>query len=180
MTPTRERALAAAVDLVGTQGLRALTHARVDEHAGLPKGSTSNSFRTRAALLSGVVDWMAARDYADVTLPEPGTPDDLVDMLCGMFAYTADVNRTLTTARLVFFLEAAHNADVRAAIERGHAPMRAWTVGVLTRLGADDPQAAATALISCVEGLTLHRIARGDDRDPRPAIALVVRGAFGA
>jgi DNA-binding transcriptional regulator YbjK len=35
--------------LLGTEGLRALTHARVDECAGIPKGSTSNYFRTRAA-----------------------------------------------------------------------------------------------------------------------------------
>ena len=42
MTPTKVRVLEAAVELLGTEGLRSLTHARVDERAGLPKGSTSN------------------------------------------------------------------------------------------------------------------------------------------
>ena len=37
------------------EGVRALSHARVDERAGLPPGSTSNWFRTRRALLGGVV-----------------------------------------------------------------------------------------------------------------------------
>jgi hypothetical protein len=48
---TKVRALDAAIELLGTEGLRALTHVRVDLRAGLPKGSTSNYFRTRAALL---------------------------------------------------------------------------------------------------------------------------------
>ncbi len=38
---TRERALEAAVKLLGAQGVRALRHARVDERGGLPPGSTS-------------------------------------------------------------------------------------------------------------------------------------------
>ena len=52
----KTRAIDAAIDLVGTHGLRALAHTRVDERAGLPKGSTSNYFRTDQALLSGIVD----------------------------------------------------------------------------------------------------------------------------
>lgn len=59
---SRTRALDAAIDLVGTQGLRALTHTRVDERASLPKGSTSNYFRTRQALLSGVANRLLELD----------------------------------------------------------------------------------------------------------------------
>ena len=62
---TRERALQAAVELLGAEGVRALSHARVDERAGLPPGTTSNWFRTRRALLGGVVDWIAERERAD-------------------------------------------------------------------------------------------------------------------
>ena len=62
---TRNRALEAAVELLGAEGVRALTHARIDDRAGLPSGSTSNSFRTRRALLGGVVDWIAERERAD-------------------------------------------------------------------------------------------------------------------
>ena len=47
---------------MGTQGLRALAHTRVDERAGLPKGSTSNYFRTDQALLSGIVDTLEELD----------------------------------------------------------------------------------------------------------------------
>jgi AcrR family transcriptional regulator len=179
VTSTRTRALDAAIDLVGTEGLRALTHARVDERAGLPKGSTSNHFRTRSALLSGVVEWMAEREISELSPPSyPESAPDLVDMLCGFIEYTTGPNRILTTARLVLFLEASHDSALREAVSRGRALMKAWAVPVLARLGTHDPQAAADAVMACCEGLVLHRIARGDDTDPRPALDLVVKAAL--
>jgi len=57
--------------------------------------------------------------------------------------------------------------------------MESWFVPVLARLGAHDPQAAADAVAACFEGLVLHRIARRDDRDPRPTFDLLVRAALG-
>lgn len=48
------------IELLGTQGLRALTHGRVDARAGLPRGSTSNHFRTRQALLGACDPQVAA------------------------------------------------------------------------------------------------------------------------
>jgi DNA-binding transcriptional regulator YbjK len=180
MTPTKTRALDAAIDLVGTHGLRALTHARVDERAELPKGSTSNYFRTRAALLSGVVDRIVEREMAEVGAAfSPASAADLVDALCGLFEYTTGANGTLTTARLVLFMEAAHNPALREAVSHGRAAMESSVVPVLARLGAPDPQAAAAAVMACAEGLILHRIVRHDDTDPRPAFDLVVRGALG-
>ena len=51
MSALRARVLSAALQLPGTQGLKALTHRRVDEQAQLSPGSTSYYFRTRDALL---------------------------------------------------------------------------------------------------------------------------------
>ena len=75
VTPTKVRVLEAAVELLGTEGLRALTHARIDAQAGVPKGSTSNYFRTRAQLLIGVSDWigMASRGAGASSWPVPTT-----------------------------------------------------------------------------------------------------------
>jgi len=160
--------------------MRALTHARVDERAGLPKGSTSNYFRTRAALTTGVVEWMAQRELAEMRPPaSPGSASGLVDLLCGMIEYSTGPNRTLTAARMALFSEAGHNPDVRAAVSGGHALMERWAVEILTDLGAADPVAGAAALIACSEGFILHRIARGDTTDPRPALEQVVRGVLG-
>ena len=178
MTPTRTTALDAAIDLVGTEGLRSLTHARVDERAGLPKGTTSNYFRTRAALLSGTVDAIVEREMAEVGVLAPTSAEDLVDALCGLIDYTTVANRTVTAARLVLFLEASHDPTLREALARGRAAMEASAVSAFHRLGARDPQTAATAVMACAEGLILHRIARHDTTDPRPTFELVVRAAL--
>ena len=179
MTATKVRILDAAIDLVGTEGLRALTHARVDERAGVPKGSTSNYFRTRAALLIGVADRTLERELPAVgSAFSPASAAELVDAFCDLFEFTTGVNRTLTTARLVLFMEASHNAALRDALTRGRAAMEATALPVLAQLGARDPLAAAAAIAACFEGLILHRIARHDDADPRPTFDLVVTAAL--
>lgn len=181
MTSTKVRALDAAIDLLGTQGLRALTHARVDERAGLPKGSTSNHFRTRQALLSGVVDRLVALELPEVgTAVSPASAAELVDALCGLFEHLTRANRHRTTARLVLFVEASHNAVLRDALSRGRAALESTTVLALARLGARDPDAAVRPIAACFEGLVLHRIARHDDTDPRPTFDVVVRAALGS
>lgn len=45
-----------AIVVLADGGARALTHQAVDRHAGLPAGSTSYYFRTRAALIAAVVE----------------------------------------------------------------------------------------------------------------------------
>ena len=74
MSIIRERVLDAAITLLGTEGLRALTHTRIDANAGVPKGSTSNDFRTRAAVLEGVVAWMYDVEPSVSAAYSPDTP----------------------------------------------------------------------------------------------------------
>ena len=179
VTAIRDRVIEAAIDLVGKEGLRALTHARVDERAGLPRGSSSNYFRSRQALLSGVVDGIVARELPAVGVAfSPSSPDELVGALCALFEHSTSVKRTVTTARLVLFMEASHNAELREALSRGRAAMEALGVVALARLGAREPHTAGIAVAACFEGLLLHRIARHDPTDPRPTFELVVRAAL--
>lgn len=179
MPTNRERALAAAVDLLGTDGLRALTHARVDERAGLPKGSTSNHFRTRAALLAGVVHWMVEdeRPAVDSALA-PRTPEEFLDGLCVLFDFMTGPNRTVTAARLVLFLEASRDPALREALARGRQAMVSALVPAFERLGAGRPDLAADALAACFEGLFLHAIGGYGEIDARPVLELVVRAAL--
>lgn len=177
----RDRVLAAAVELLGTQGLRALTHGRIDEAAGLPRGTTSNDFRTRAALLHGVVEAILASELPAVGEGyAPRTEADLVESVSRLLDLVTGPGRTATTARLVLFLEGSHDPELREALSRARGQLIELTSAQLTRLGAPDPAVAAEALASCLEGLILHRIARHDASDARPVIATVVRGALTA
>ena len=167
------------MELLGTEGLRSLTHVRIDERAGLPKGSTSNHFRTRAALLEGVVAWMVERELPEVgAAAAPESLDELVDGLVGLFEYMMGPNRTVTTARMVLLMEAAHEPRLREALSRGRRAMEATLVPALARLGARDPNLAADALAACFEGLFLHDLGQHARVDARPVLALVVHAAL--
>jgi DNA-binding transcriptional regulator YbjK len=180
MTPTKARAVDAAIELLSTGGLRSLTHARVDQQAGLPKGSTSNYFRTRKALVAGVADRILELEQAEVgaVFAQPTSATEFVDGLCGLFDYLSRTRRTQTTARLVLFMEASHDADLRDALSAARRGMVRSAVVAMASLGAKDPDVAAAGVAACFEGLLLHNIARHDDADPRPALELVVRGAL--
>jgi DNA-binding transcriptional regulator YbjK len=176
MSTVRTQVLDAAIALVGTEGLRALTHTRVDAKAGVPKGSTSNYFRTRAALVQGAVDWMVQLELPLVDVAySPTTSEELATALHTLFEEMIGPGRVLTTARLVLLMEASHDPNVRAALGRGRNAMEEIVIPAVRRLGAADPVLASHALSACFEGLFLQVIARGVDVEAGPILDRVVR-----
>jgi DNA-binding transcriptional regulator YbjK len=175
---TRERALVAATELLGEQGVRALTHARVDERAGLPPGSTSNWFRTRRALLAGVVDWMAERERADFDpsgMPAITDIDELVAGLCAMADVQTGPFAGRTRARYALFLELAGDPDLGEPLRRQRREFEQWTEQIVVGVGIADPVPAARAVMALLDGLLLHRLTVDPTLDLRPAIERAVR-----
>jgi AcrR family transcriptional regulator len=102
MTALRARVLDAAIELLGTQGLKALTHRRIDEKAGLPPGSTSNYYRTRDGLLRGAAEAILERELAGMQATfAPRSAEELLVALVALMDRTTVDQRTLTSARLV-------------------------------------------------------------------------------
>lgn len=175
---TRERGLEAAVELLGTEGVRALTHARVDERAGLPPGSTSNWFRTRRALLGGVVDWMAERERADfdpTAMAGITGLDELIEGLCAMAEVQSGRFATRTRARYALFLELAGDPELGEPLQRQRREFERWTERLVIAVGIADPVPATRALMALGDGLLLHRLTVDPELDLRPAIERAVR-----
>ena len=181
---TRTRALNAAIDVVGDEGVRALTHARVDAAAGLPRGSTSNHFRTRAALVAGVIAHIAEREraVAGVTMrpvtvpPDIRTEAQLTAALTAMIETQSGPLATRTRARYALFLEA--DPDAAAPLAQQRAAFEEWTRTILQLLG-DEPAAQRTRfLMAACDGLLLHRVTVDRDAPIASAVALAVRAAL--
>ncbi|HET7476737.1 MAG TPA: TetR family transcriptional regulator [Dermatophilaceae bacterium] len=175
---TRERALEAAVELLGAQGVRALTHARVDERAALPPGSTSNWFRTRRALLGGIVDWIAGRERADfkpATTPMISGVEELIDGLCAMAELQAGPSAVRTRARYALFLELAGDPELGEPLRRQRREFEQWTERIVIAVGIADPVPATRAVMALADGLLLHRLTVDPELDLRPAIERAVR-----
>ena len=181
MATTKERALEAALALVGEQGIRALTHARVDERAGLPKGSTSNWFRTRDALVTGVTVWLAESeraDFAAAKIPPVDTPAQLVDALSDMIWIETGRFAARTRARYALFLEGARDPALLTPLLEQRRVYVQWTTDLLAHVGAAAPAAAARALMAAADGLVLHRVTVDPDAAIRPVIERAVRASM--
>jgi AcrR family transcriptional regulator len=175
---TRERGLEAAVELLGAEGVRALTHARVDERAGLPPGSTSNWFRTRRALLGGIVDWIAERERADLepaAMPTISGVDELIEGLCAMAELQTGPFAARTRARYALFLELADDPELGEPLRRQRREFERWTERIMIAVGIADPVPATRALMALGDGLLLYRLTVDPDLDMRPAIERAVR-----
>lgn len=177
MAATKERALDAAVDLLGTDGVRALSHARVDERAGLPPGSTSNWFRTRRALLAGIIEWMAEQERAefDPAVLDRPTPDTLVEGLCAVLELQTGPFATRTRARYALFLELAADAELLAPLLEQRREFERWTDRLIADAGIPDPVPAARTLMALGDGLILHRLTVDPQLDLRGPIERAVR-----
>lgn len=178
MPTTKDRALRAAVEEVGDHGIRALTHARVDARAGLPKGSTSNWFRTRSALVEGVVAHLADEERAMAPAGDVVTAADLVDLLTAMVERASGPDAARTRVRLALSLEVAHSPQLRAPLQAQRAAFVAWAAGLLAAVGAPQPAEAARTLLACGNGLIFHRLTVEPDAEVRPVIERAVKACL--
>ena len=127
---TRRRVIAdAGLAVLAREGSRGLTHRAVDEAAGVPTGTTSNYFRSRDALVSGLVDRIGERlaptaeDLDRRAGSEPGP---------ALFAdYVRDIVRRLTGDREVTL------ALFELRLESSRRPEVAAVLGAWQRAGLD-------------------------------------------
>ncbi|WP_165977516.1 TetR/AcrR family transcriptional regulator [Nonomuraea diastatica] len=71
----RARLCDAAIEIVARAGLRGLTHRAVDAEAGVPPGTASRYFRTREALVRGVVERVRQVQFAKLRDLQLHLPD---------------------------------------------------------------------------------------------------------
>ena len=178
MVDRRTALLDAALNIVGTHGMRALTHRAVDAQAGLAGGSTSNLFRTREALLVGLAERfvereraMAEGDRGEVEASVEGIAEAL-----GRFAHLATTSeRVVTLARYALLVEAAQHPELASVLVDGADRVDTWALDLVTRAGSGDPVRDEDVLANFVTGMVLHQLALpATDFDPTGRIAALI------
>lgn len=168
MTDRRTVLLDAALELVGTHGMRGLTHRAVDAAAEVPAGTTSNFFRTREALIRGLAERFVVRERAMVSGPRDEvvlSPQGVAAAL-GRFVHLAvGPDRAVTLARYVLLVETAQNTGLREAMAWGADQVDTWALGLITGAGSQHPERDLGLLANYVTGLVLHELAL-----PSPAL----------
>lgn len=158
----RRQILEAAVRVIGTGGLAAVTHRAVAEEAGVPLGSTTYYFRDRDDLLAQTmahaVEVEAQRmvDAVGAVREEPSV-DRSVTLLTAIFLDKSVADPLYDLALFEMFLEATRNPSVRAQT-------RAWSeliAGIVDQLlpatTPDVPRAVVVQVVAAlVDGLMLE------------------------
>jgi DNA-binding transcriptional regulator YbjK len=139
----KSRLADAAIDVLGHDGVRALTHRAVDARAGLPQGTCSYHFPTRNALLTAALERIAELDGADTE------GRDLAEVL----ERWAVSHRT--RARFMLMLDPQARRELGPAAER-------LAGGFVDRAEAlTGSRERGRLLIALIDGLLLDEVTRG-------------------
>ena len=189
----RSTILDGALAVLAEQGMRGLTHRAVDAAAGLPPGSTSYYFRSRAALVAGCVqrllEWDLAEDVPDVEAAlltaGPDVSGALAAVLTAVGVRMATTERWRTLARYELSLAAVRDPALRDDLIAGGDTIRRRGAALLAMVGAAEPDTASAQVAAVLDGLVYTALVRGP-HDPgalaawlRPALEQVVHGVPG-
>ena len=161
----------AAIDLLGKDGSRGLSHPRVDRHGGLPTGTTSYYFRTRKALLHAVAERLTELDLADLSMMDERSEHYVAD-----YAGTIGLARlvmlsaqepylTRTRARFELILHAHRDPDLAATTQSYSLQFYRLAREVIARWYADTATPAthieerAVAVLTYISGVMLSVVA---------------------
>lgn len=162
----RTALLDAAVQVVGSEGIRALTHRRVDEQAGVATGSTSNVFRTRRSLVEGVLDRLLEvdRERAAQALgaEPPTTAEGVAEAVTAFLTHALGPDVVRTRARFAVFAEATNEPTLSAAIGARRQELLVVTQRLLAAIGVGRSGLAARAISEHMDGFLLHALSGGD------------------
>ncbi|WP_433266225.1 TetR/AcrR family transcriptional regulator [Actinosynnema sp. CS-041913] len=174
----RQQVLDAAIRVLGTAGPRGLTHRAVDAAAGLPEGSASNHFRTRDALVGGIVDRLLERETElwGRLAGDVSDPDSFAAVVGRLVRELAD-ERVITLARHAVFVEASIRPELGLRIADAHRRIAEWAAPLIGALGSADPVRDLRLLLAVIDGLLTNQLANPqDDFAPAEAIRTVLRG----
>jgi DNA-binding transcriptional regulator YbjK len=157
----RREALAdAAIAILGTSGIHALSHRAVDERAELPTGTAANYFPTRDELLTAAARrvfglHIAAMEAADSQIAGPVGPGGLAELIGGALYDSAARHRTRYLAIYELTLEATRRPALAEALSGMAAAAMHVTLGQHRALGLDTSPAQVQALITLFSGVLL-------------------------
>ncbi len=185
-TDRRRQIARAALEVLATTGARGLTHRAVDDAAGVPDGSTSYYYRSRAALLDACLLDLVRRDEADLNALAPvlraGDEAAFADAMTDVLYRWATTERTRHLGRYELSLEALRRPELATALHEGGVAIRTAVGDILADLGAPDPHIRAAWLVAAIDGVLFERIAGAGATEPvdRAALAGVARWLTGA
>jgi AcrR family transcriptional regulator len=161
----RERIVAAADRLFYERGFQATSFSDIAEAAGVPKGNFYYYFKTKDALLEGVIDWRRAclkalLDNLNRTYDDPR--ERLMALLQGLCAGEDDIVRYGCPMGTLSAELCKSGHPLRERAQALLEMIRDWIATQLAAMGQDDPLELAREIQTRSQGVTLLAHAYGD------------------
>ncbi len=180
---TRERILRATVELIGGEGVSAVTNRRVAAAAGVALGSLTYHFASqvdlmRESLLLFVGEEVARQEAiaADLRGGRPSVEQVAVEV---ERIVRESGDRIQQLAEIELHLQAARDPALQEASQRCFEAYEGVAAAALEALEVPDPGRHARTIVALMYGMGLRRLGTGGDEGGGVADALltIVRGA---
>lgn len=169
----RRRQLAdAGLSVLANEGARGLTHRAVDRVAGVPVGTTSNYFRNRSALITGMVERIGERlrpseEFIAARAGAKPTPELYADYLRDIVRRLTQ-NRDVTLALFELRLEAVRRPDVAKLLTSWRREGFAQDVAFNTAAGFPGDESDIALFHYAIDGLLFDRLTGALEPDSDP------------
>ena len=184
----REQILEATLRVIGRSGREAVTHRAVAEEAGVPLGSTTYYFDSRADLLRQALEHVSAHEvsrYAELgeELRSVKSGRELADRLISELVAAAE-DRVAYIAEYELWLEAGRRPELREAAQSWCDAEQRAVAGAMEELGSSDPRADASLVVAALDGLGERVLAREEDpaaaaKELRPELRRMIERLVG-
>ena len=172
----RARLLDAALSIVGSEGLRALTHRRIEDEAGLARGSARYHLGTTAQIVAATLEHAVLRDSRvnEAVLAKvgfealAGRPTSFPEILAALVSAFLE-NPGDLRARYELLLEATRRPSLEEEAQRWRAQFVSASELALTAAGQADPHTVAVLLVACIDGLVFDALITGRTNAPELA-----------
>ncbi|WP_435744199.1 TetR/AcrR family transcriptional regulator [Microbacterium sp. PMB16] len=165
---SRRRSIAdAGLAVLAREGSRGLTHRAVDVAAGVPTGTTSNYFRSRDALVEGLVERIGERlaptedDLARRSAGTPG-PELFADYIRDIVRRLSD-DRDVTIALFELRLESSRRPEVAAVLGAWQRAGFEGDVAFNAQTGLPGGRREIALFHYAIDGLLLDRLTTSID-----------------
>ena len=172
----RGRLLDAALSIVGSEGLRALTHRRIEDEAGLARGSARYHLGTNDQIIAATLEHAVLRDSRmnEAVLAKvgfealAGSTTSFPEILAALVSAFLE-NPGAIRARYELLLEATRRPSLEAEAQRWRAQFVSASELALTAAGQADPHTVAVLLVACIDGLVFDALVTGRTNAPELA-----------
>jgi TetR/AcrR family transcriptional regulator, regulator of biofilm formation and stress response len=166
----------AALRIIASQGLPAVTHRTVAREANVPLAATTYYFSSKDEILAEALEVLSAAEVERISglAAEIGTgsksQEEVAAALGKALIPEPDEAERRWLAQFEIYVEAARNPALRPAVQRWRQAFVDLAESSLRAVGAPEPERRAPIAIAAINGILLDRL-RGVGDDPAATMA---------